>query len=139
MYHQIADSLREQITRGEHPAGHPLPSERELRDQYAVSLTTVRRAVAILREEGLVASRRGAVSLVRERPTRRTVVMGRGSRLTCRMPTTAERFELGIDRGVPLVEVRDKLGHVEVFLADRVEVISPEGLASASTRVMDVA
>ncbi|MEV4141114.1 winged helix-turn-helix domain-containing protein [Dactylosporangium sp. NPDC049742] len=139
MYHQIADLLRDAITRGIHPSGQPLPTERELCDQYDVSLTTIRRALAILREEGLVTSRRGAASIVRERPARRIVVMGRGSRLTCRMPTTTERFTLGIDRGVPLVEVRDRLGQVEVFLADQVEVLSPEGLATATTKVMDVA
>ncbi|MFC4042546.1 GntR family transcriptional regulator [Dactylosporangium siamense] len=139
VYHQIADLLRAEVTRGTYPAGEPLPSERELRERYTVSLTTIRRAVAILREEGLITSRRGAPSTVRERPARSTVVMGRGSKLTCRMPTTTERFAMGIDRGVPLVEVRDKSGRVEVFLADRVEVLNPEGLASAATRVMDVA
>lgn len=139
MYHQIADYLRQEINGGRYGAGQPLPSERELCERYTVSLTTVRRAVAILREEGLVTTRRGAASTVRERPARRTVVMGRGSKLTCRMPTTTERFAMGIDRGVPLVEVRDKLGQVEVFLADQVEVLSPEGLASATTRFMDVA
>jgi hypothetical protein len=46
---------------------------------------------------------------------------------------------MGIERGVPLVEVRDKSGRIEVFLADRVEVLNPEGLASAATKVMDVA
>ncbi|MFC5004029.1 GntR family transcriptional regulator [Dactylosporangium cerinum] len=139
VYHQIADLLREEVIRGVYPAGEPLPSERELRERYTVSLTTIRRAVAILREEGLITSRRGAPSTVRERPTRSTVVMGRGSKLTCRMPTTTERFAMGIDRGVPLVEVRDRSGRVEVFLADRVEVLNPEGLASAATKVMDVA
>jgi GntR family transcriptional regulator len=139
VYHQIADFLRDEVNRGTYPAGNPLPSERELCERYTVSLTTVRRAVAILREEGLVTSRRGAPSTVRERPARSTVVMGRGSKLTCRMPTTTERFALGIDRGVPLVEVRDKSGRVEVFLADRVEVLNPEGLAGSATKVMDVA
>jgi GntR family transcriptional regulator len=139
VYHQIADILRDDIVRGTYPAGHPLPSERELCDRYAVSLTTIRRAVGILREEGLITSRRGAPSTVRERPARSTVVMGRGSRLTCRMPTTTERFALGIERGVPLVEVRDRSGRVEVFLADRVEVLNPEGLAGAATKIMDVA
>lgn len=139
MYHQIADLLREEVERGLYPAGECLPSERELCERYTVSLTTVRRAVAILREEGLVTSRRGAASTVRERPDRQTVVMGRGSKLTCRMPTTTERFAMGIDRGVPLVEIRDKLGHTEVFLADQVEILNPEGFAGAVTKVMDVA
>ncbi|UWZ51625.1 GntR family transcriptional regulator [Dactylosporangium aurantiacum] len=139
VYHQIADFLRAEIVRGTYPAGQPMPSERELCERYTVSLTTVRRAVNILREEGLVTSRRGAPSTVRERPIRSTVVMGRGSKLTCRMPTTTERFAMNIERGVPLVEVRDKSGRVEVFLADRVEILNPEGLAGAATRIMDVA
>ena len=40
---------------------------------------------------------------------------------------------------LPNARHRDKSGRVEVFLADRVEVLNPEGLAGAATRIMDVA
>jgi GntR family transcriptional regulator len=58
-YRTIADDLRRQITSGELVAGAVLPSEAELAGSYGVSRVTVRKALDVLRDEGLVASRQG--------------------------------------------------------------------------------
>lgn len=58
-YLAIADDLRRQLTSGELPAGRLLPSESELGRAYAASRVTVRRALDVLREEGLVDARQG--------------------------------------------------------------------------------
>lgn len=58
-YQFIADSLRERIAGGELTAGRLLPSEAELSRQYAASRMTVRRALELLRDEGLVDARQG--------------------------------------------------------------------------------
>jgi GntR family transcriptional regulator len=56
-YQEIADSLRGRIaTVG---PGHLLPSESDLSGEFRVSRVTVRRALELLREEGLVDSRQG--------------------------------------------------------------------------------
>jgi GntR family transcriptional regulator len=56
-YQQIADDLRGRI---QHAAsGEVLPSEAELSDEFEVSRVTVRRALELLRDEGLVESRQG--------------------------------------------------------------------------------
>ena len=51
---QLADVLAEQIRAGEFGAGDWLPSERDLAAQHAVGRSTVRLALHMLAEEGLV-------------------------------------------------------------------------------------
>jgi GntR family transcriptional repressor for pyruvate dehydrogenase complex len=55
----LADQLREQILKGELPAGTDLPKERELREKAGLSRATVREALRILEGEGLIATRIG--------------------------------------------------------------------------------
>ena len=58
-YQAIADDLRRRVAAGEFAAGRLLPSEAELGGAYAASRMTVREALEVLREEGLVDSRQG--------------------------------------------------------------------------------
>ncbi len=54
VYLQLAAILRGQIKRGELVPRQPLPSESYLTGAYGVSRGTARRAVQVLRDEGLV-------------------------------------------------------------------------------------
>ena len=54
VYAQLAGILRGQIERGELVPRQLLPSETYLVQNYGVSRGTARRAVAVLRDEGLV-------------------------------------------------------------------------------------
>jgi GntR family transcriptional regulator len=65
-YAQLADTLRAAISSGDFPPGAQLPSERSLAAQYGVSPQTVRQALALLKEEGLVEARATAGVFVRE-------------------------------------------------------------------------
>ena len=58
-YQHIADELRARVLAGEYVAGRVLASEAELSAQYGVSRVTVRRALEVLRDEGLVDARQG--------------------------------------------------------------------------------
>jgi len=53
-YRQIAAWLRARIEAGDFPPDEPLPSEAYLVGAFGVARDTVRRAVALLRDEGLV-------------------------------------------------------------------------------------
>jgi GntR family transcriptional regulator len=53
-YVQLADLVAARIERGELLPGQPIPSEESLRQEYGLARGTVRRAVALLRERGLV-------------------------------------------------------------------------------------
>lgn len=67
MYQQIADTLRDQITDGTLAPDAKLPTEAELKEKYAVSRETVRKALAMLVNEGLVISARPQGHFVRRR------------------------------------------------------------------------
>lgn len=56
-YQQIADDLRARL--GAVGVGEVLPSEADLSQEFGVSRVTIRRALEILREEGLVDARQG--------------------------------------------------------------------------------
>jgi GntR family transcriptional regulator len=62
-YLQIAGDLAARITAGDFPDGR-LPPERDLAAAYGVAYLTVRHAVAILRERGLVLTRQGRGSFI---------------------------------------------------------------------------
>lgn len=56
VYMQVADQVEAEIRSGELPVGARLPNERDMGAQYGVAPGTARRAVAELRERGLVAT-----------------------------------------------------------------------------------
>jgi GntR family transcriptional regulator len=62
---QVADDIRTRIESGELAPGAQLPSERELVDRYKVSRPTIRDAVKLLREQGLVRAEHGRGVFVR--------------------------------------------------------------------------
>jgi GntR family transcriptional regulator len=53
-YRQLAEIISERIKRGEYPRGSRLPSEAEFMDEFEIGRNTARRAVAVLRERGIV-------------------------------------------------------------------------------------
>lgn len=54
LYAQVAAALRARIESGELARLDPLPSEKTIEQTYGVSRDTARRAVKLLRDEGLV-------------------------------------------------------------------------------------
>lgn len=76
-YLLVADELRQQIQSGQYPPGARLPTMEELRRFYGVSEIVIRHAVSLLRQEGLVETRRGGGTVVRARPVVRRRAMER--------------------------------------------------------------
>jgi GntR family transcriptional regulator len=72
-YHQIADELRARVESGDYGTGRLLPSEAELSTGFAASRVTVRRALEVLRDEGLVDSRQGLGWFVAADPVRQSL------------------------------------------------------------------
>lgn len=68
LYQQLAALLREQVYRGDLAPGAQVPTEAELAEQYAASRNTVRLALNLLRNEGLLTSHRGLGTFVRSAP-----------------------------------------------------------------------
>jgi GntR family transcriptional regulator len=53
-YRQIAQIIRRRIGAGEYRPDMRIPTESEIVEEFEVARSTARRAVAVLREEGLV-------------------------------------------------------------------------------------
>jgi GntR family transcriptional regulator len=66
-YLRIYTELRDRITGGQWPAGAALPSQRELADEFGVSMMTLRQALQLLADEGLVGTRHGLGTYVAPR------------------------------------------------------------------------
>jgi len=78
MYEELADFLEDRIRAGDLPPGGRLPGEQAMRQEYNVALSTVRKAVGLLRNRGLVVTRASKGSfVVRDLPPQENA---RGSR-----------------------------------------------------------
>lgn len=58
-YVQLANILRARIESGELPPRRPIPSKKQLRQEFGLAGETVDKAIAILKDEGLVETQIG--------------------------------------------------------------------------------
>jgi GntR family transcriptional regulator len=63
-YHQIAQSLRERIARGQPGSGERLDNQRSLAREFEVTLMTLRQALELLEKDGLITRRHGLGTFV---------------------------------------------------------------------------
>ncbi|WP_293855008.1 GntR family transcriptional regulator [uncultured Alsobacter sp.] len=68
LYAQLAATLRHQIAHGQWQVGDQLPSVAALAAEHGVAIVTVRQAIRILVEEGLLTSGRGIGTLLKALP-----------------------------------------------------------------------
>lgn len=66
-YEQLADHLAARISAGQFRPGQRLPPELELAAEYGVAYHTVRNAMKVLRERGLIVTLHGSGTYVLER------------------------------------------------------------------------
>ncbi|MEU5724837.1 GntR family transcriptional regulator [Micromonospora sp. NPDC047738] len=122
VFRQLADLLRNLITSGDLAPGASLPSELRLAQEYGLSRTSVRQAISLLRSEGLVIVQPPRGTFVRSMEPTETVTLLKGDTASARMPTPAERKELDIGEGVPVLVIFRADGSREVYPADRIRV-----------------
>jgi GntR family transcriptional regulator len=119
-YALIANAIRQRIESGVWPAGTLLPSEPALRTEFDVSVGTVRHALDVLRDEGLVHTEMGRGTVVLSQPTmvthgadryraaggppRAGETLVRDFREAPAAPNLAELF--GVPQSTPLLERR---------------------------------
>ena len=64
LYHQLREFLKEKIESGEWAPGHQLPGESDLQIEFGVSRATVRQAMQLLENDGLVEKLQGRGTFV---------------------------------------------------------------------------
>ncbi|MEU8199421.1 GntR family transcriptional regulator [Microbispora amethystogenes] len=121
VYRRLAAELRERIESGRIPPRRLLPSENQLQQEFGVSRDTVRRAVGLLAELGLVRTVAGRGTYVRAVDVTR-VGAEPGMRIFSRRATAAERSTLGLDEGAWVLVVERKGGKVDVLPAETAEI-----------------
>ncbi len=68
-YVRVADDITARIASGELAPGTRLRAERDLATYYGVAYGTVRRAMKLLREQGLIVTIQGRGTFVAQHPT----------------------------------------------------------------------
>jgi GntR family transcriptional regulator len=66
-YLRIHAELRDRIISGQWPAGTSLPAQRDLAGEFGVSIMTLRQALQLLADDGLIAARHGSGTYVAAR------------------------------------------------------------------------
>jgi GntR family phosphonate transport system transcriptional regulator len=121
LWRQVADGIERGIAEGRYAAGERLPGETEIAETYRVNRHTVRRALAVLAERGLVRAERGSGTYVeaprltyplRSRTRFSEIVGGEGREPRGQLIATSEESAtrelarlLGLKTGAPLVRI----------------------------------
>ena len=123
LYAQASEALKELVRRGGYVAGARLPSEHELAEQLGISRPTLREALRLLEEEGLIVRRHGVGTFVAvlqpvieggleileslaQIARRRGLCTGvEGLHIEARPATTQESVQLKIDVRAPVTTI----------------------------------
>ncbi len=54
VWQAVADEIKRRIQAGQYPPRMPIPAERRMAEEFGVAIKTVRRAVQVLRDEGVL-------------------------------------------------------------------------------------
>lgn len=68
MYTQVADAMRDRIVKGVWSLNTQIPSLPELANEFGVALVTIRQAIGLLRDEGLLRPAQGKGTFVEKKP-----------------------------------------------------------------------
>lgn len=120
-----ASRLRDDIISGQVRDGDKIDREEVLAARYGVARGTIRKAIAQLRSEGILASVHGRGTFAVAVPRRALVTLGPGDLARAHLPDDAERARLRLPPGVPVLRVTRAGGAVEHYDASRTDVTGP--------------
>ena len=127
-YREIADELRQRLRAA--PAGSLLPSEAELSGEFGASRVTIRRALDLLRDDGLVAARQGFGWFVAAEPVRQHLgQLGTIEAQLAGSGITNERRVVEFAFVEPPARVRQLLGVDSVLRVRRINLADGEPFA----------
>lgn len=95
VWRQLADHIADRVKTGDLAVGDALPSVRELMDTYGVSTTSLTRALAELRSDGLIRTERGRGNFVAEQQMLERTAHRRYAHGASSSPTSAELARRG--------------------------------------------
>lgn len=132
LWKQIAERLEAEIAAGTFPPGARLPVEADLAVRFGVNRHTVRRALAVLSEKGLIEATAGRGTFVREPPlsypigprTRFSEIVSAGGRepFGRYLGSSVEPASAEVARGLAIAEGTDVLAIESMHEADGVPI-----------------
>jgi len=101
LYTQVAETLRRRIQLRDYPEGSLLPGSDQLQNEFGVSEITVRKALTVLVEEGLLERKRGLGTFVTQSQQNLVTIELSGSsehlvRLVDKLPTDLTVLDAGV-------------------------------------------
>ncbi len=128
-YEMIARNLTEKIKSGEWEAGQMIPGEMELAKKYHVGRSTIREALNILQQKGLIDKKHGLGTFIRESKQRMDnsiLTLSSIGRMIEDAGYEAGSVFYGVSYEAPDAEVKERLG---LDAEDRVVIINRERTA----------
>jgi GntR family transcriptional regulator len=116
--HRLADDLREQVLSGEYRPGAQLPSEPELARTLSVSRASIRAAITLLEQEGLLRRQHGSGTYVTNKPLLR-------NDLSRNFSVSAMIAATGLEPGTRLARARSEPAPDEVAAAFEIPSSTP--------------
>ena len=127
-YQEIASDLRARAVAA--PAGSVLPSESELSVEFGASRVTIRRALDLVREQGLIAARQGFGWYVASEPVRQHLAqLGTIEAQLAASGITSERRVIEFGFVAPPEHVQQILGTDSVLRVKRINLADGEPFA----------
>lgn len=139
-YVQLADILRERITRGQWGPGEKLPSLEELVKEFDVARVTVRQAVDVLARDGLVSPERGRGTFVTQHKAgnrRLHTVTTMGELAELYRDSKAELLNLGESSAAPTLHEDEGTPAPKYFYMRRVHALDGEPYCVISIHLDD--
>jgi len=132
-YQRLYNILREKIWNKEFPPGFKLPTERELCSEYGVSRITVRHALMLLEEQGLIERMQGRGTFVKAAKPKKIAIMdyAYSKSMNMELPGT-ERKLITHEVIVPPAEIASSLNllqNEECHYIERLDVNAGENLS----------
>ncbi|MFF0572902.1 GntR family transcriptional regulator [Streptosporangium saharense] len=130
VYDRIAERLRAQITAGHYPPASVLPSEAALAQRFHVARSTVRRALAVLEDEGLIDTMPGAGR--RAKSSEQQKALYRYQEIAAELRERISSGSLPMGAAVPSEnELRERHGASRNTVRQALAVLEREGLIVA--------
>lgn len=99
LYAQITDAMRERIVKGHWPIGSRIPTLPALAEEFGVASVTIRQAVQLLKNEGLLQPEQGRGTFVLAKPPTHPQM-----RVETSLPGLAELYRNPAPRVIPISE-----------------------------------
>jgi len=132
--HEVTDRIKEAIRSGQYSVNEKLPTEPDLMKQFGVGRSTIREAVRMLANSGLLSVQQGVGTFVTDSIDERESLAERLNRAASEdIDEIRQLLEVHMATKAAINRTEEQLNQIEAFLKDRIQA-SIEGNIEASVQ-----